>query len=74
VTHSWLEIDQDGSGDVSGVVALVVEDIFPVAALGCEVLEVAVLADSVLLTKLLPKLAANYTLSAERDRRVHDFA
>ena len=56
IEDSWLEIDQDCSGDISRVVALVVEDIFAVAALCGEVLEVSVLADPVLLAQLLPEL------------------
>ena len=59
MTHSWLEIDQDSAGDVAGVVALVVEDILAVAALGRKVLEIPVLADAVFLAKLLPELTAD---------------
>lgn len=58
-THPGLEIDQDGSRNVPCVVALVVEDVLAVAALGRKVLKRAVLADSVLLAELLPELAAN---------------
>jgi len=59
VNNTRLEIDQDRSRDVSGVVALVVKDIFAVTALGRKVLEVSILTDSVFLAQLLPKLAAN---------------
>lgn len=59
VDHAWLEVDQDGPWNVPRVVALVVEDVFPVAALGSKLLEVAILADAVLLAQLLPELAAN---------------
>ena len=62
LTYSWLEVDQDGAWDVPGVVALVVKDIFAIAAFGCKVLEVAVLADSVFLAKLLPELTADFVL------------
>ena len=57
VPHPWLQVDQDGARDVSRVVALVVEDVLAVAALGRKVFEVAVLADSMLLAQLLPELA-----------------
>jgi hypothetical protein len=43
---------------------LVEEDVFSVTALSREILEVAILANSVFLTKLLPELAANWGLSA----------
>ncbi len=62
-THARLQIDQDGPGDVSRVVALVVEDILAVAAFCREVFEVPVLADAVLLAQLLPELAADFWLS-----------
>lgn len=58
--YSGLEVDQDGPGDVPCVVALVVEDILAIAALGRKVLEVSVLADAVLLAKLLPELTADF--------------
>lgn len=64
VAHTRLQIDEDGPRDVAGVVALVVEDILPVTALGCEVLQVTVLTDSMLLTQLLPELASNFVPSA----------
>jgi hypothetical protein len=59
VDDAGFEIDQDRSGDIPRVVALVVEDILAVAALGCEVLEVAILVYAVLLAELLPELAAD---------------
>jgi hypothetical protein len=49
VDDAGLEVDEDGAGDVAGVVALVVEDVFAVTALGGKVLEVAILADAVFL-------------------------
>jgi hypothetical protein len=49
VDDAGLEVDEDGAGDVARVVALVVEDVLAVTALGGKILEVAVLADSVLL-------------------------
>lgn len=59
VNNTGLEVDQDRSRDISGVVALVEKDIFAVTALGRKVLEVSILTDSVFLTQLLPKLAAD---------------
>lgn len=58
-THPGLQVDQDRAGDVSGVVALVVEDVLAVTALGRKVLEVAILADAVFLAELLPELASD---------------
>lgn len=59
VTYSRLQVDQDRARDISRVVALVVKHILAVPALGGKVLEVAILADSVLLAELLPELASN---------------
>nr|AGU10944.1 hypothetical protein [uncultured organism] len=56
VQHSGLEIQENGAGDVAGVVGLVEEYVFAVAALGREVLEVAVAVDAVFLAQLLPEL------------------
>lgn len=64
VDDSGLEVDQDGPRYVPRVIALVVEDILAVAAFCCEVLEVAIPADSVFLAELLPELATNWALSA----------
>lgn len=58
-THPGLQVDQDRAGDVSGVVALVVEDVLAVTALGRKVLEVAILADAMFLAELLPELASD---------------
>ena len=58
-TYSRFKINQDCSWDVACVVALVVENVLTVTALSRKVLEVSVLADPVLLAKLLPKLTAN---------------
>ena len=60
MTYPWFQIDEDGAWNVPRVVALVVEDIFTVAALGGKVLEVAVLTDAMLLAKLLPELTADF--------------
>jgi hypothetical protein len=60
--YPWLEVDEDGPRDVPRVVALVVKDIFAIAAFGCKLLEVPVLADSMLLAKLLPELTADFVL------------
>lgn len=62
MTYSWLEVNQDGAWDVPRVVALVIKDIFAIAAFSCKVLEVAVLTDPVFLAKLLPELTANFVL------------
>lgn len=64
MTHSRLEIDQDGPGNVACVVALVVEDIFAIAAFGRKVFQVPILADSVLLAELLPELTADFAMSS----------
>ena len=50
VDDSGLKVYENGARDVSRVVALVVEDILSVTALGSKVLEVAVLVDAMLLT------------------------
>lgn len=60
LTYSRLQIDQDRSGNVSCVVGLVEEDVLAIAAFSRKVLEVAILANSMFLAKLLPKLASNY--------------
>jgi hypothetical protein len=65
VEHSRLEVDQNRPRDVARVIALVVEDVLTIAAFGCEVLKISVLANSVFLTELLPELTANYVRSAE---------
>lgn len=59
VAHTRFEIDQDCSWYISGVVTLVEEDVFSVAAFSRKVLEVAIFSNAVLLTELLPELAAN---------------
>ena len=59
IDHARLEIDEDGSWDVTGVIALVEEDILAITALGCEVLEVSVAGDAVLLAQLLPESRAD---------------
>lgn len=65
-TYSWLQVYQDRSWDISRIVALVVKHVLSISALCREILEVAVLVDTMLLAELLPKLAANCVLS------VHD--
>lgn len=64
VDDAGFQVDQDGPRDVPSVVALVEEDVFAIATLGCKVLEISILTDSVFLTKLLPELAANWEESA----------
>jgi hypothetical protein len=66
VNYPWLEVDEDGPWDVSCVVALVVKDIFAVAAFGRKVLEVPVLVDAMFLAKLLPELTANVIAALAR--------
>lgn len=58
--YSGLQVNQDRSGNISGIVALVVKHIFAVTALRGKVLEVTVLADAMFLAELLPKLTSNY--------------
>jgi hypothetical protein len=64
VDDSRLEVDQHGPRYISGVVALVEEDILAVTAFCRKVLEVSILVDAVLLTQLLPELTANCYVSA----------
>ena len=59
--HARLEVEEDGARDVARVVGLVEEDIFAVADLGCEGLEVAVAVDAVFQAELLPELRADCT-------------
>jgi hypothetical protein len=59
IDDARFEVEEDGARDVAGVVGLVEEDVFAVAALGREVGEVAVLVDAVFLAELLPELAAD---------------
>jgi len=68
ITHARLQINENGPGDVTRVIALVVKDILAVAALGCEVFQIPVLTDPMFLTQLLPELAPNYIPSANRQR------
>ena len=42
------------------VIYLVKEDILSISAFGCKIFEVSILAYTVLLTQLLPKLTSNY--------------
>ncbi len=46
---------EEGTG-----VHLVKEDVFPIPSLGGKVFQIAILADTVLLTQLLPELTANW--------------
>lgn len=68
IAYSRFQVYQDGPRDVSGIVALVEKDVFPVAPFGRKVLQVAILANAVFLAKLLPELAANLS------RRQHNFS
>lgn len=59
IEYSRLQVEQYSSGDVASVVRLIEENVFSVAALSRKVFEIAVLADAMLLTKLLPELLAD---------------
>ena len=59
VEHSGLEIEKDSARNIASVIRLIEEDILTVAAFCCEVFEVTVLVDAVLLTQLLPELLAH---------------
>jgi len=59
VDDAGFEVEEDGAGDVAGVVGLVEEDIFAVAAFGGVGGEVAGLVDAVFLAQLLPELGAD---------------
>ena len=61
VDHAGLQVEQDGAWDVSRIVGLVKEDVFPVAAFGRVGCEIAGAIDTVLLAELLPELTADYT-------------
>ena len=71
--HARLQVEQDGARDVARVIRLVEEDVFAVAALGREVLEVAILVDAVLLAQLLPELLPHAVAALARLQR-DDFA
>lgn len=58
-TYSRLKVYQDCPWDIPCVVALVVEDILSVTALGRKVLEIAILVDPMFLAELLPELTPN---------------
>lgn len=62
-TYPGFQINQYCPGNIPGVVALVVEDVLPIAALGRKVFQVTILIDSMLLTKLLPELTPNCSAS-----------
>ena len=68
VDNAGLKVNQDGPRYITGVVALVVEYILAVAALGREVLQIPVLVDPVLLAELLPELAANCVVLCQTGR------
>jgi hypothetical protein len=57
---SWFKIDKQSTRDIVLIICLVKEDILPVFALGCIRLENAIRSDSMLCTKLLPKLISNF--------------
>ena len=68
VDNAGLKVNKDGSWNITSVVALVVEYIFAVAALGREVLQIPVLVDPVFLAELLPELAANCVVLCQTGR------
>jgi hypothetical protein len=49
IDNSWLEIEEDGAWDITGIVRLVEEDIFAVAAFAREILKIAVLINAMFL-------------------------
>lgn len=59
IAYPRFQVNQNRARDVPCIVALVVEDVFAVAALGRKFLEVTVLVDSMLLAELLPELASD---------------
>jgi hypothetical protein len=69
VQDAGFEVEEDRARDIPCIVGLVEEDVFPVAAFGCEVFEVAVLVYAVFLTELLPELLANCEESYVSDCR-----
>ena len=58
-TYARFQVDQDGTGDVSRVIRLIEEHIFPVPTLCRKVLQIPILAYAMLLAQLLPKLTTN---------------
>lgn len=59
IDDTRFQVDQNRAGDVSRVVALVVENVLAVTALGRKVLEISITADAMFLAKLLPELASD---------------
>jgi len=70
VDDSWLEIYENGPGDVAGVVRLVEEDIFTVSSFGRKILEITVTTDTVLLAKLLPEFCTSLATRASQISRL----
>lgn len=54
--NSRLQVNQNGARNVSSVVTLVEEDIFPIASLGGKVRKVTIRVDTVFQAELLPEL------------------
>ena len=61
VTYTGFQVNQNSPGDVARIVALVIKDIFSIAAFCREILQVSILTDAVLLAKLLPELTADFS-------------
>lgn len=61
LTHSWLEIYENGSWDVMLVICLVEEDILAVTSLlfGGILFESTVLCDTMLATEMLPEVRSD---------------
>jgi hypothetical protein len=58
-TYAGFQVDQNSPRDVSRVIRLIEEHIFPVSALCRKVLEIPILAYTMLLAQLLPELTTN---------------
>jgi hypothetical protein len=64
VEDSRFQIQENGARNITSIVRLVEEDILSVSTLCRKVFKVAILIDTMLLTKLLPELRSNYIVSA----------
>lgn len=59
IYHSGFQVQEDCTRDISSIVGLIEEDIFPVSAFCREVLKIAILVYTVFAAELLPELASN---------------
>jgi hypothetical protein len=64
VEDSRFQIQENGARNITSIVRLVEEDILSVSTLCRKVFKVAILIDTMLLTKLLPELRSNCIVSA----------